>query len=149
VTLRFASVAWLDGCRCGLRPRYISTAWHRTRDNGELLLLAFMAVASNAMAQECVRERAAMVETIRAHARWDTGALPSGISESVLGAVTQTERHRFTADGSLPIGEGQTISQPSVWCPVCFGYIAWVCICALRDSSEATVKTWQTQTPAA
>jgi hypothetical protein len=36
----------------------------------KLLLLAFMAVASQATAQECVRQRAAMVETIRAYARW-------------------------------------------------------------------------------
>ena len=57
----------------------------------KLLLLAFMAVASKTMAQDaqCVREGTAMIETIRAHARWDTGALPSGISESVLEAVAQ------------------------------------------------------------
>ena len=91
----------------------------------KLLLLAFMAVASEAMAQECVRERAAMVETIRAYARWDNGALPRGVSESVLvlEAVAQTERHRFIPgrscsvayrDGPLPIGQGQTISQPYI-----------------------------------
>jgi hypothetical protein len=63
----------------------------------KLLLLAFPAVASEAMAQDaqCVRERAAMVETIRAYARRYAGALPQGISESVLEAVAQTERHRF------------------------------------------------------
>jgi protein-L-isoaspartate(D-aspartate) O-methyltransferase len=89
----------------------------------KLLLLAFIAVASKAMAQECVRERATMVETIRAYARWETGALPRGISESVLEAVAQTERHRFIPgrscsvayrDGPLRIGEGQTISQPYI-----------------------------------
>jgi protein-L-isoaspartate(D-aspartate) O-methyltransferase len=89
----------------------------------KLLLLSFMAVASEALAQECVRERAAMVEAIRAHARWDAGAVPQGISESVLEAVAQTERHRFIAsgscsvayrDGPLSIGEGQTISQPYI-----------------------------------
>jgi protein-L-isoaspartate(D-aspartate) O-methyltransferase len=89
----------------------------------KLLLLAFMAVASQATAQECVRERAAMVETIRAYARWETGALPRAISESVLEAVAQTERHRFIPgrscsvayrDGPLPIGQGQTISQPYI-----------------------------------
>src|SRR6188472_4823233 len=70
-------------------------------------------LASQATAQECVRERAAMVETIRAYARWETGALPRGLSESVLEAVAKTERHRFIPgrscsvayrDGPLPIG---------------------------------------------
>jgi protein-L-isoaspartate(D-aspartate) O-methyltransferase len=46
---------------------------------------AFMAVACEAMAQEdaqCVRERAAMVETIRTYARSEAGVLgPQGISE--------------------------------------------------------------------
>src|SRR5205085_9299674 len=91
----------------------------------KLLLLAFMAVAWEALAQDaqCVRERAAMVDTIRAYARWDAGALPRGISESVLEAVAQTERHRFIPGRScwvaymnwpLPIGQGQTISQPYI-----------------------------------
>jgi protein-L-isoaspartate(D-aspartate) O-methyltransferase len=89
----------------------------------KLLPLAFMAVASEAMAQECVRERAAMVENIRAYARWDASALPRGISERVLKAVAQTERHRFIPgrscsvayrDGPVPIGQGQTISQPYI-----------------------------------
>jgi protein-L-isoaspartate O-methyltransferase len=78
------------------------------------------AMAQNA---QCVRERAAMVETICAYARWDGGALPQGISESVLEAVAQTERHRFIPgcscsvayrDGPVPIGQGQTISQPYI-----------------------------------
>jgi protein-L-isoaspartate(D-aspartate) O-methyltransferase len=43
----------------------------------KLLLLAFTAVAGEAMAEDaqCVPERAAMVETIRAYARSDTGIL--------------------------------------------------------------------------
>ena len=91
----------------------------------KLLLLAFTAVASEAMAQDaqCVRERAAMVETIRTYARRDADALPQGISESVLEAVAQTERHRFIPgrscsvayrDGPVPIGQGQTMSQPYI-----------------------------------
>jgi protein-L-isoaspartate(D-aspartate) O-methyltransferase len=89
----------------------------------KLVLLAFMAVASGALAQECVRERAAMVEAIRAHAKWDTGALPSGMSESVLEAVAQTERHRFIPgrscaaaykDAAVSISHGQTVSQPYI-----------------------------------
>jgi len=92
-----------------------------------LLPLAFIAVACETMAQEeaqCVRERAAMVETIRAYARLEAGVLgPQGISERVLEAVGQTERHRFMPVGSCSaaykdqavlIGHGQTISQPFV-----------------------------------
>jgi protein-L-isoaspartate(D-aspartate) O-methyltransferase len=91
-----------------------------------LLLLAFIAVASEAMAQDaqCIPERAAMVETIRAYARSETSALgPQGISETVLQAMGQTERHRFTPgrscsvaymDGPVLIGQGQTISQPFI-----------------------------------
>ena len=92
----------------------------------KLLLLTFIAVACEATAQDvqCIRERAMMVEIIRAYARSDVGLLgPQGISESVLGAVGQTERHRFIPgrscsmaymDGPVGIGRGQTISQPFI-----------------------------------
>src|SRR6266446_2154012 len=91
-----------------------------------LLLLLFIAIASEAMAQDaqCVFERATMVEIIRAYARSDVGLLgPQGISESVLEAMAQTERHRFTpggycsvayADRPVSIGQDQTISQPYI-----------------------------------
>ena len=48
---------------------------------------------------------------------------PQGIWQSVLEAVGQTERHRFIPgrscsvaymDGPVPIGQGQTISQPFI-----------------------------------
>jgi protein-L-isoaspartate(D-aspartate) O-methyltransferase len=92
----------------------------------QLLLLTFMAVASEAMAQDaqCVPERAAMVDAIRAYARFEAGGLgPQGISERVLEAMGQAERHRFIPGGSCPvaymdapvlIGHGQTISQPFI-----------------------------------
>ena len=92
----------------------------------KLLLLVLIAVVPEAMAEDaqCVRERAAMVETIRAYARSDVAVLgPQGISESVLKAMGQTERHRFIPAGScsvayadmpVPIGQGQTISQPFI-----------------------------------
>ncbi len=91
-----------------------------------LLLLAFIAVASEAMAQDaqCIPERAAMVEIIRAYARSEASLLgPQGISERVLEAVGQTERHRFIPgrscsvaymDRPVFIGHGQTISQPFI-----------------------------------
>jgi hypothetical protein len=73
---------------------------------------------------QCVRERAAMVETIRAYARSDASVLgQQGMSERVLEAMGQTKRHLFIperscsiayADRSLPIGHGQTISQPFI-----------------------------------
>jgi len=92
----------------------------------KLLLLAFIAVACETMAQDaqCVPERAAMVEIIRAYARSNASLLgPQGISERVLQAVEQTERHRFIpghpcsvayTDAPVPIGQDQTISQPFI-----------------------------------
>jgi len=90
-----------------------------------LLLLAFIIVAGEAVAQDgCVPERAAMIETVRAYARSEADVLgPQGISRRVLEAMEQTERHQFIpgrscsvayTDGPLPIGEGQTISQPFI-----------------------------------
>jgi protein-L-isoaspartate(D-aspartate) O-methyltransferase len=90
------------------------------------LVLSIVAVAQEATAQdvECLRERAAMVETIRAYARSDSGALgQQGLSERVLEAIGQTKRHLFIserscsiayADRPVPIGFGQTISQPYI-----------------------------------
>ena len=75
----------------------------------QLLLLTFMVVASEAMAQDaqCVLERAAMVDTIRAYARSEAGALgPQGISERVLEAIEQTERHRLSAS---------VLARPHTW----------------------------------
>jgi len=93
----------------------------------KLLLLAFIAVACEAMAQEdaqCVPERGAMVDTIRAYARFEAGVLgPQGISERVLEVMGQTERHRFVPehscsvaymDAPVPIGHSQTMSQPFI-----------------------------------
>ena len=91
-----------------------------------LLLLALVAIAYEARAQDaqCTRERAAMVETIRAHARSEAGPLgPQGLSESVLEAMARTERHRFIPgwlcsmayrDRPESIGQSQTISQPFI-----------------------------------
>jgi protein-L-isoaspartate(D-aspartate) O-methyltransferase len=92
----------------------------------KLLLIMSLAVASEAMAQDaqCIRERAAMIEIVRAYARSSNSPWGSeGISEGILEAMMQTERHRFTpgrscalAYGDRPalIGQGQTISQPFI-----------------------------------
>jgi protein-L-isoaspartate(D-aspartate) O-methyltransferase len=91
-----------------------------------LLVLSMFAVAREATAQDaqCVRERAAMVETIRAYARFNASVLgQQGLSERILEAMGQTKRHLFIperscsiayADRPIPIGLGQTISQPFV-----------------------------------
>src|SRR5438876_11065817 len=91
-----------------------------------MLVLSMAAVAREATAQdaECDRERAAMVETIRAYGRSDAGVLgQQGLSERVLEAMGQTKRHLFIperscsiayADRPIPIGLGQTISQPFI-----------------------------------
>jgi protein-L-isoaspartate(D-aspartate) O-methyltransferase len=92
----------------------------------KLLLLAFITVACDATAQDaqCVPERTAMIEIIRAYAQSEASVLgPQGISERVLEAMGQTDRHRFVPgrscsvaymDGPVLIGEGQTISQPFI-----------------------------------
>jgi protein-L-isoaspartate(D-aspartate) O-methyltransferase len=82
------------------------------------------ALSATAPDEQCVRERAAMVETIRAYARSDAAVLgQQGLSESVLEAIGQTKRHLFIperscsiayADTPIPIGFGQTISQPFI-----------------------------------
>ena len=90
-----------------------------------LLVLSMVAVAeATAQDAQCVRERAAMVETTRAYGRSDAGVLrQQGLSERVLEAMGQTRRHLFTperscsiayADRPVPIGLGQTISQPFI-----------------------------------
>ena len=91
-----------------------------------LLALLISAVAFEAIAQDdqCARERAAMVETIRDYARQHAELLgPQGISERVLETMAQTQRHRFIparpcaiayADRPVSIGRGQTISQPFI-----------------------------------
>ncbi len=91
-----------------------------------LLVLSMIAIVREATAQDaqCNRERAAMVETIRAYARSDASVLgQQGISERVLEATAQTKRHLFIserscsiayADRPIQIGFGQTISQPFI-----------------------------------
>ncbi|TIL38016.1 MAG: protein-L-isoaspartate O-methyltransferase, partial [Mesorhizobium sp.] len=88
------------------------------------LLAAFVAVAAvfvstSAPAQDRAAERAAMIETIKGHAR--SGA--QSIDPAVLKTMGTVPRHRFVSeaqrgaaydDRPLPIGHGQTISQPFI-----------------------------------
>jgi protein-L-isoaspartate(D-aspartate) O-methyltransferase len=88
------------------------------------LAFALAAVTGEAGAQDCLRERMAMVDTVRAHAQSLAAAVGAqGLSQRVLDAMARTPRHRFIpqaacatayADRALPIGRGQTISQPFV-----------------------------------
>src|SRR5260370_35041765 len=70
-----------------------------------LLVLSMVAATREATAQEdaqCVRERAAMVETIRPSARSDTSVCgPEGADERTLEALRKTKRQRFTREPHL------------------------------------------------
>jgi protein-L-isoaspartate(D-aspartate) O-methyltransferase len=88
------------------------------------LLIAFLAsaaafVSTWAPAQDRAAERAAMIETIKGHARSGT----QGIDPAVLKTMGKVPRHLFVPekqsgaaydDRPLPIGHGQTISQPFI-----------------------------------
>ena len=90
------------------------------------LALVLIAFASGARAEEaqCARERAAMIDTIRAHAQRGIAEVGSqGISEDVLKVMAGIERHRFIPGGNcfvgyldrpIPIGHNSTISQPFI-----------------------------------
>ncbi len=63
-----------------------------------LLAIACLAFAFQATAEGAryIRERSAMVETIRAYARSDASLLGAeGISQSILEIMAQTKRHLF------------------------------------------------------
>ncbi|HSR55293.1 MAG TPA: protein-L-isoaspartate(D-aspartate) O-methyltransferase [Alphaproteobacteria bacterium] len=89
-------------------------------------LLGSIAFAGTAAAQTdpYAAERAHMVDTVRAHAADPRAGAPGGrISERVLGALGKVPRHVLVpkrlrplayADRPLPIGYGQTISQPYI-----------------------------------
>ena len=89
-----------------------------------VLLMITVGREANAQDAECIRERAAMVELIKAYARsLASGLGQQGMSERVLQAMGQTKRHLFVserscsiayADMPLSIGLGQTISQPFI-----------------------------------
>jgi protein-L-isoaspartate(D-aspartate) O-methyltransferase len=80
--------------------------------------------AALAQADPWAEPRTAMVRTIEAHAAsLPEGVAPGGISAAVLEVMGRTPRHRFVperieaaayADSPLPIGHGQTISQPFI-----------------------------------
>ena len=84
--------------------------------------LAF--AAGGAFGQDLAQERAEMVETIEAHAQFaPTATVDARLDPEVLRVMGDTPRHEFVpeevralayADRPLPIGFGQTISQPFI-----------------------------------
>lgn len=89
-----------------------------------VLSMVTFALEATAQDEQCGRERASMVETIKAYARSGaSGVGRQGLSERVLEAMGRTKRHLFIperscaiayADGPVSIGHGQTISQPFI-----------------------------------
>ena len=87
-------------------------------------LAALVAVAAAAEDNPHADERARMIQTIEAHAQRATGALGRDyIDPKVLAVMDQVPRHEFVSpwhqdsayeDRPLPIGHGQTISQPFI-----------------------------------
>jgi protein-L-isoaspartate(D-aspartate) O-methyltransferase len=89
------------------------------------VLLALLVAARPAAAQaDLAAERARMVATIEAHAKHARTALGrDSITSEILKVVGDLPRHEFVPDGlrgdayadrPLPIGHGQTISQPFI-----------------------------------
>jgi protein-L-isoaspartate(D-aspartate) O-methyltransferase len=89
-----------------------------------VLASATAVVSTSAPAQDRFAERAAMIETIKGHARSAPSAVEGqGIDPAVLKTMGKVPRHLFVpeeqrsaayGDRPLPIGYGQTISQPFI-----------------------------------
>ncbi|WP_046117107.1 protein-L-isoaspartate(D-aspartate) O-methyltransferase [Sinorhizobium sp. PC2] len=89
-----------------------------------VLASAAAMVSTSAPAQNRLAERAAMIETIKGHARSAPSAVEGqGIDPAVLTTMGKVPRHLFVpeeqrsaayGDRPLPIGYGQTISQPFI-----------------------------------
>ena len=90
-----------------------------------LAVLAALILAAPASAQDSrTDERATMIEDIEAHARYAPGAIEDGkLDPAVLHTMRTVPRHEFVPeevrrhayeDRPLPIGYGQTISQPFI-----------------------------------
>jgi protein-L-isoaspartate(D-aspartate) O-methyltransferase len=88
-----------------------------------LLMLLVVPVPAQAVEDERVGEREAMLDTIEAHAATARALGTTTIKPRVLEALRQVPRHLFVPpeqqayayeDRPLPIGHGQTISQPFI-----------------------------------
>lgn len=101
-----------------------------------IALLILLIPTPAAWADDFTAQRKALIEEVREYARRD---YPPGVEESVLQAMMRVERHEFVPEKSrsqayrnhpLPIGHGQTISQP---------YIVAVMTDLLKISPDHTV----------
>jgi protein-L-isoaspartate(D-aspartate) O-methyltransferase len=89
-----------------------------------VLASAAAVISTSAPAQDRLAERAAMIEAIKLHARSAPSAVEGqGIDAAVLKTMGKVPRHSFVPeqqrraaylDRPLPIGYGQTISQPFI-----------------------------------
>ena len=108
------------------RPRADRARWLR-RLWRLVAVLAFVSTLDDtvlAQQDRWAEERAAMVRTIQAHAALlPKAAMADGISTAILDVMGKAPRHTFVpgrvegkayADAPLPIGYGQTISQPFI-----------------------------------
>lgn len=85
-----------------------------------LFLAALLTMPIMSRADEFTAQRAALIGEVRKYAQMDS---PPGLNEAVLQAMMRVERHEFVPAASrsqayrnhpLPIGYGQTISQPYI-----------------------------------
>jgi protein-L-isoaspartate(D-aspartate) O-methyltransferase len=109
----------------GIADRRLPTG-RSLRLAGLALVLAFAGTVDDVTRAEedrWARPRAAMVRTIQAHADSLPAMNGQGLSPAVLDVMGKVPRHRFVpervegqayADAPLPIGHGQTISQPFI-----------------------------------
>jgi protein-L-isoaspartate(D-aspartate) O-methyltransferase len=92
---------------------------------GLIAFLMLWAIAASGVARDDrAAERRLMVETVEAYTRLaGSGVGPAGLDARVLAALRTVPRHEFVpadvsrhayADSPLPIGLGQTISQPFI-----------------------------------
>jgi protein-L-isoaspartate(D-aspartate) O-methyltransferase len=119
---RRAAGAW-QGCRTSAPSRATAQGWPLPTVGIFLALL--VAVRSLAAAQgDLAAERSRMVTTIKEHAKQASTALSrDAIAPEILKVLGDVPRHEFVpekirgeayADRPLPIGYGQTISQPFI-----------------------------------
>jgi protein-L-isoaspartate(D-aspartate) O-methyltransferase len=113
-------------CRSGIPPNRVRTALRRTLRQGvvAVLLVLLAAPISRGAADDRAAEREAMVETIQRHARTAATVLEAEVIDpAVVQAMRSVPRHAFVPpdqqpyaheDRPLPIGHGQTISQPFI-----------------------------------
>jgi protein-L-isoaspartate(D-aspartate) O-methyltransferase len=95
----------------------------RTRSLSPLLIALLLFSPADIDAASYVKERAALVEEVRIWGKRDPPPGKRAFDEKVLSALNEVRRHEFVprnargeayANHPLPIGHGQTISQPYI-----------------------------------